>query len=73
MAEKEERIFIGFINPEYNDCPVPYGQCNSICDNFNLDEDYYVYCYTCGNKTNIYKFKQQAISAWNRRNVKQNG
>lgn len=38
-----------------------------ICDNFNLDEDYYVYCYTCGNKTNVYKFKQQAIDAWNRR------
>ena len=33
MAEKEERIFIGFINPEGDACPVPYGKCNSLCDN----------------------------------------
>lgn len=32
MAEKEERIFIGFINPEGDACPVPYGKCNSLCD-----------------------------------------
>lgn len=33
MSEKEERIFIGFINPEGDACPVPYGKCNSLCDN----------------------------------------
>lgn len=38
-----------------------------ICANFNLDEDYYVYCWTCGNKTDVYRSKQQAIDAWNRR------
>lgn len=33
MVEKEERIYIGFINPEGDACPVPYGKCNSLCDN----------------------------------------
>lgn len=33
MADKEERIYIGMINPEGDSCPVPYGTCNSLCDN----------------------------------------
>ena len=33
MADKEERIYIGIINPKGDFCPVPYGTCNSLCDN----------------------------------------
>ena len=30
---KEERIYIGIIDPKGDFCPVPYGTCNSLCDN----------------------------------------
>ena len=33
MADKEERIYVGIINPKGDFCPVPYGTCNSLCDN----------------------------------------
>lgn len=33
MADSEERIYIGIINPKGDFCPVPYGTCNSLCDN----------------------------------------
>lgn len=33
MADKEERIYIGIIDPKGDSCPVPYGTCNSLCDN----------------------------------------
>ena len=32
MADKEERIYIGIIDPKGDFCPVPYGTCNSLCD-----------------------------------------
>lgn len=32
MAE-EERIYVGIIDPKGDACPVPYGTCNSLCDN----------------------------------------
>lgn len=32
MADKEERIYIGIINPKGDFCPVPMGCCNSFCD-----------------------------------------
>lgn len=32
MADNEERIYIGIINPKGDFCPVPAGCCNSFCD-----------------------------------------
>lgn len=32
MTDKEERIYIGMINPKGDFCPVPMGECNYLCD-----------------------------------------
>ena len=38
-----------------------------IIANFEVDEDYFIYCYNCGYHSKTYRSKAEAIAAWNRR------
>ena len=38
-----------------------------ICTEFSIDENYFVYCYNCGNSSKVFTTKFQAIDDWNRR------